>query len=213
MGKIIIDENYAGADWYFMLHPLKAILVTTADIDGNPNILAVGWCMPCSHKPWRVAIAIHPLRYSHKLIAETKEFTINVPTVELAYQTQYCGEYSGRDVNKFKEAGLTPSPGKKVKAPSIEECVAFMECKVVNLFNTGDHTTFIGEVVYAEAEEDYIKAKSDSRTVPNRYFDPGAVKTLLHLGADAYVTASSELYKPDVPPPARSWKEQQLGKN
>ncbi len=212
MGKIIVDEKQVGADWYFMLHPLKAILVTTADKNGNPNVMAVGWGMPCSHKPWRVAIAVHPLRYTHKLIAETKEFTINVPTVDLAYQTQYCGEYSGRDVNKFVKAGLTPCPGKKVKSPSIEECIAFMECKVVNLFNTGDHTTFIGEIVYAEADEEHIKTKSDSRTVPNRYFDPSKVETLLHLGADAYVTTSPKIYEPDVPPPAKSWKDQQLGK-
>jgi flavin reductase (DIM6/NTAB) family NADH-FMN oxidoreductase RutF len=208
--KILIDKKSVGANWYFMLHPVKAVLVTCSDRNGKPNVMSVGWNMPCSHKPWMVAIAVHPQRYSHKLISESKEFTVNVPTTELAYQTQFCGEYSGRDIDKFRESKLTARPGKKVKAPYIEECIAFMECKVAGQFETGDHTTFVGEIVYAEAEEDLIRIKPETRTIPDRYFDPSKCTLLYHLGADAYVTISPKLYEPSVPPPAKSWKTEQL---
>jgi len=210
MAKIVVDKKYAGANWYFLLHPTKVVLVTSADKEGNPNILAVGWSTPVSHKPWMLAIAVHPSRYSHKLIEETAEFTVNIPTTELAYQTQYCGEYSGRDVDKLKELNLTPKPGKKVRCPSIEECIAYIECKVVHQFTTGDHTMFVGEVVYAEAEENLITVNPKTRTVPDRYFDPTKCNTLLHLGGDAYITTSDKLIKPEVPPPAVSWRERQL---
>jgi len=208
--KIVVDDKYCGENWYFLLQPVKAYLVTSADRNGTPNVMAVGWNMPCSHKPWMVAIAVHPSRYSHKLIQESGEFTVNVPTLELAYHTQYCGEYSGADVNKFKEAHLTMKPGKKVSSPSIEECVAYLECKVVNSFKTGDHTTFVGQVIYAEAEEDLIVVVPDTRTVPDRYFDPGKCQILLHLGGDAYITTCPRATKPKVPKPAKSWKDLQL---
>ena len=210
MAKIVVDKKYAGANWYFILHPTKVVLVSCADKEGNPNIMAVGWSTPVSHKPWMVAITVHPRRYSHKLIEETGEFTVNIPTTELANQTQYCGEYSGRDVDKFKELNLTPKLGKKVKCPSIEECIAFLECKVANQFTTGDHTMFVGEVVYAEAEQNLIKINPETRTIPDRYFDPTKCKILLHLGGDAYITTSEKLIKPKTTAPPISWKEKQL---
>lgn len=212
MAKIVVDKKYAGANWYFLLQPIKVVLLTCADKEGKSNVMAVGWSTPCSHKPWMLAVAIHPSRYSHKLIEETEEFTVNIPTTELAYQTQYCGEYSGRDVNKFEEATLTPIPGKKVKSPYIKECIAFLECKVVDKFTIGDHTLFIGKVVYAEAEEGLIKINPETRTIPDRYFDPEKCEILLHLGGDAYVTTHTKLIKPEVPPPPVSWKEKQLAK-
>lgn len=212
MAKIVVDKKYAGANWYFLLHPTKVALVSCADKKGNPNVMAVGWSTPVSHKPWMLAIAVHPSRYSHKLIEETGEFTVNIPTRELAYQTQYCGEYSGRDVDKFKELNLTPKPGKNVGCPSIEECIAFLECKVAHTFTTGDHTTFVGQVVYAEAEQDLITINPETRTIPDRYFDPRKCDILLHLGGDAYISTSEKLIKPEVPPPPVSWKEKQLAK-
>ncbi len=206
-----MDDKYCGENWYFLLQPAKAYLVSSVDKEGKPNVMTVGWNMPCSHKPWMVAIAVHPQRYSHELIKESGEFTVNVPTTDLAFQAEYCGEYSGRDVDKFAQTGLTMVPGKRVKCPSIAECIAFMECKVVSSFETGDHTTFVGQVVYAEAEEDLVVVVPDTRTVPDRYFDPGKCEILLHLGGDAYITTCPRPTKPVVPKPAKSWKAQQLG--
>jgi flavin reductase (DIM6/NTAB) family NADH-FMN oxidoreductase RutF len=210
MGKIVVDNEYAHANWYFMLNPTKVVLVTSVSKEGRTNVMTVGWVMPCSHQPWMVAVAIHPRRYTHQLIEETKEFTVNVPSEELTYQTEYCGEYSGRFVDKFAETRLTAKPGKKVKSPWIKECVAFMECRLAGRNKAGDHTIFIGEIVYAEAEERFIKRNPKTRTIPDRYFDPKKCRTLLHLGGDAYVVSSPKLYKPEVPPPARSWKKEQL---
>jgi len=212
MVKIIVDKKYAGANWYFLLHPTKVVLVSCVDKNGKPNVLAIGWSTPVSHEPWMVAIAIHPSRYSHKLIEETGEFTVNIPSIDLVYQTQYCGEYSGKNVDKFKELNLTTIPGKKVSCPSIEECIAFLECRVINKFRTGDHTTFIGEIVHAEAEQDLITINPNTRTIPDRYFDPKKCDILLHLGGDAYISTSKKLIKPQVPPPAVSWKDKQLTK-
>lgn len=132
------------------LHP--AVLITTISKDGAPNIIAVAWVIPTSFKPPLLAISVGKTRYSHKLLAETGEFVVNIPTKGLQDKVEYCGSTSGRNVNKFEKAGLTPKPAKRVKVPIIEECVAHIECKVVNMFPTGDHTLFIGEVLAAYAD-------------------------------------------------------------
>ncbi|MCD5417209.1 flavin reductase family protein, partial [Candidatus Bipolaricaulota bacterium] len=59
----------------------------------------------------------------------------------------YCGTHSGRDVNKFKELGLTAMTARIVSPPLIDKCIVNMECKVVDQLDTGDHTIFVGEII------------------------------------------------------------------
>lgn len=70
----------------------------------------------------------------------------------------YCGTHSGREVDKFKETGLTPLPSKYVAPPLIKEGVVNMECKVMGELRTGDHTIFAGEILTAYISKEYTKA-------------------------------------------------------
>lgn len=160
--------------------PHPTALVTTVSKDGKPNIISVAWIIPTSITPPLLAVSIGKTRYSHKLIEETGEFVVNIPTEELLDKVEYCGSVSGRDENKFEKAGLTPKPAKKVKPPLIEECVANIECKVVDRLPTGDHTLFIGEVQVASVEDELFTDK----------WDVERVKLLQHIGGVAYAIPS-----------------------
>ncbi len=65
---------------------------------------------------------------------------------------------SSRNVNKFKLAGLTVVPGRRVKAPIIKETSVVLECRVVDMVKAGDHVIVIGRVMesYVNAEKDAI---------------------------------------------------------
>ncbi len=168
---------------YRLLHPRNTVLVTCAGSNGKPNIITLAWSMPVSRDPPIVAISIAPKRYSHKLIEETKEFVINIPTISILRQTFYCGKTSGRDVDKFKESGLTPAPAKKVKVPIIRECVAHLECKLLNQFEIGDHTLFVGEVIAAYANNGIF----------DKVFDVAKAKLVYHMGGNKFVTLQDEI--------------------
>ena len=101
-----------------------------------------------------VACAIGQKMYSSEIIHQTREFVINVPAQELKRQIYYCGFHSGRDVDKFKEAGLTPLPARHVNVPIIAECLAHVECRVVQSVVAGDKHLFISIVLDAYADED-----------------------------------------------------------
>jgi flavin reductase (DIM6/NTAB) family NADH-FMN oxidoreductase RutF len=122
-------------------------------------------------------------RYSHAIITKSGEFVVNIPTIDLIEQTVFCGEHSGREVDKFKETKLTPIPSLKVNAPSILECVAHLECKVVQTVRTGDHTFFVGEVVAARVNQGLFK----------RTFDPTKVQIIMHLGSRDFTTNEQRL--------------------
>jgi flavin reductase (DIM6/NTAB) family NADH-FMN oxidoreductase RutF len=59
-------------------------------------------------------------------------------------------------VNKFSEAGLTPFSSKKISASLITECFMNIECKVIDQFDTGDHTVFIAKPLAAYSDEDVL---------------------------------------------------------
>jgi flavin reductase (DIM6/NTAB) family NADH-FMN oxidoreductase RutF len=138
---------------YQALYPSRVVLVTSVDFAGKPNIITLAWTCILSMNPFMVGISVGPKRHSHKLIKESKEFVINLPTIELKEACMLCGTKSGRSVDKFKETGLTPVKSDKVSAPRIKECYAWLECKLVNSVDTGDHTLFVGEVVASGERE------------------------------------------------------------
>lgn len=148
-----------------LLYPRFMVLITCIDGSGKPNIIPVAWTMPTSFDPPMVAVGIASTRYSHKLIKETREFVINIPTKELVKQIDYLGSVSGKDVDKFKVSNLTALPAKKVKTPLIGECVAHIECELASKFDTGDHTIFVGKVVAAQASKDAFKTNYDLNNV------------------------------------------------
>lgn len=142
-----------------MLYPLPAVLVTVADKQGNPNVFTVAWTGTICSDPAMVSISVRPQRYSYHMIEETGEFVINLTTKKLVYATDYCGVKSGRDVDKFKKAKLTPVPAKEVGAPLIAESPVNIECKVKQVIKLGTHDMFMAEVVAVHADEAYMDAK------------------------------------------------------
>jgi flavin reductase (DIM6/NTAB) family NADH-FMN oxidoreductase RutF len=65
----------------------------------------------------------------------------------------YCGQVSGRHVDKWAACGLTPVAASKVRTPLIGECCVALECRVSHKLALGVHTLFIGEVLAVQVDE------------------------------------------------------------
>ena len=142
-----------------MLYPLPVVMVSMADKNGKTNIITIAWAGTVCTNPPMVSISVRPERYSYPILKETGEFVINLTTKELAFATDYCGVKSGRDVDKFKEMGLTPIPASEVKAPMIKESPVNIECKVRQILPLGSHDMFLADVVAVHADEKYMDEK------------------------------------------------------
>jgi len=108
------------------------LLLTSVGSDGQYNVMTIGWGLV--GRLWRepvFMVAVRPSRHTFKLIEETNEFTVNVPSDGMDETVAYCGEVSGRNHDKIQEQGLTLLDGKSVISPIIESCVAHYECKVI----------------------------------------------------------------------------------
>jgi len=90
------------------------------------------------------------------MIKQSGEFVINLTTADMAQVTDWCGVKSGRDHDKFKESGLTPSPATIVQCPIVSEAPISIECKVKEIKPLGSHDMFIADVVNIIADDRYI---------------------------------------------------------
>lgn len=183
--KVKVEPKLA----YRLLHPRHTVLVTCADEAGKANIITLAWSMPTSQDPPMVAMSIAPRRLSHKMIEKTGEFVINVPTMDIVKETLFCGRISGRKCDKFKEAPLTTLHAKKVRPPIIKECIAHLECKLIEKITTGDHTLFVGKVLTAYANQGVF----------GKTFNIRKVKPIYHMGGDDFATISPKVVSPPRP--------------
>jgi flavin reductase (DIM6/NTAB) family NADH-FMN oxidoreductase RutF len=141
------------------------LLLVSAKKDGKSNVMTIGWGLVGVF--WRMPVfmvAVRPSRFSHELIEDSDEFTVNVPGDGMDKVVAYCGKVSGRDNDKFAECKLSLLKGKKVRVPVIKECKVHYECQVVHklevvpglvpasvkktFYPHGDHhTVYFGKIV------------------------------------------------------------------
>lgn len=139
-----------------MLYPLPVVMVSMADRDGKQNIITIAWAGTVCTNPPMLSISVRPERFSYPILKETGEFVVNLTTRELAFATDYCGVKSGRDVDKFKELGLTAKKADMVRAPLIGESPMNIECRVKSIQPLGSHDLFLAEVAAVHADEQYM---------------------------------------------------------
>lgn len=116
---------------------------------------------------------------------------MNIPSEELAEATNFCGVFSGRAIDKFKETGLTAVPAQKLKTPLIKECLGHLECEVIGEIPVGDHSIFLGKVVAASADKDYFVMNS---------WKLDKAHILLNLTDNVYTTSEKSII---LKPPSR----------
>lgn len=151
------------AKW--LVEPGCVVLVTGGSMT-KANVMTISWQTPVNTAdPCLVLLVMGHARYTYELIRQNNELVINVPGEELLQQTHVVGTISGRRIDKFKEAGLTPAPADLVQPPWIAECAGHLECRVAETFTVGTHDLLICEVVHASVEETFF----DGAWIPEKF--------------------------------------------
>jgi len=164
------------------VYPKPAFVIGSYDKEGKPNIMTAAWAGICNSNPLSIAVSMRPATYSHANVTESKAFTVNIPSSEMAKYVDYAGRFSGRDVNKFTETGLTPIRGEFVNAPYIKEFPIVIECELTEFHDLGSHRQFIGKVIDVKADEALLNA--DDRV------DVNLLNPLIYGGGNYYETGS-----------------------
>ena len=116
---------------FTLIEPGPVVLVATND-GRQDNVMTISWTMVLDFSAM-FAIATGPWNYSYAALRDAKECVIAIPTVDMLDTAVGVGTCSGKDTDKFEKFGLTRAKAKHVRAPLIKECLANIECRVVDI--------------------------------------------------------------------------------
>jgi flavin reductase (DIM6/NTAB) family NADH-FMN oxidoreductase RutF len=124
--------------------------------DGNPNFMIADWVMQVSFSPRLILVSFENDSYSKENILINNIFNINILSknnladARKFLQPKQSSKIKGRsdekqDIVIDKLEGIEYSL-EKSGLPVLNECVAYIECTVIDTKAAGDHTLMIGKV-------------------------------------------------------------------
>lgn len=142
---------------FTLIEPGPVVLVTTQD-GKKDNIMTISWTMVMDFTPL-FAITTGQWNHSFAALQKHRECVIAIPTVDLLDTVVGIGTCSGADTDKFARFKLTPVRATLVKPPLIKECLANIECKVIDIIEK--HNIVVLEAVAAHIDSE----RKEKRTV------------------------------------------------
>ncbi len=133
---------------FTLLESGPVVFVTTNDGRKN-NVMTISWTMVVDFTPV-FAITTGPWNYSYAALRRSGECVIAVPAVDLINRVIGVGTCSGADTDKFEKFGLTPMEGRHVRAPLIRECLANIECRVIDTVRRHNIVVLEGVAAYID---------------------------------------------------------------
>ncbi|MFC1912850.1 flavin reductase family protein [Chloroflexota bacterium] len=145
MGKIAIGART-------ILYPLPAVIVG-AQVDDKPNFSTYAWCGIVNSNPPMLSVSFQHKRHTLKGVKKNGTFSVNIPSVDMVKETDYCGLVAGKDTDKVANCNFKLFYGKLTNTPLIDECPINLECSVIHILNLGSHEMVVGQIEEVHATE------------------------------------------------------------
>jgi flavin reductase (DIM6/NTAB) family NADH-FMN oxidoreductase RutF len=125
------------------------IYVLTSKMDDEINGMIASWVTQVSYDPPLIMAAVHPNRYSHDMIVNSRVFGLHI--IDRS-RKDLLKRFKGRDpADKF--SGMDWTSG-KTGVPVLKDCLAWFELEVKEQHHPGNHSLFIARVVDAGSHSD-----------------------------------------------------------
>ena len=123
--------------------PRPIAFVSTVDKAGNVNLSPFSFFNAFGSNPPLVVfsparrVRDNSSKHSLENVLEIPEATINVVNYSMVQQASLASSEYPRGVNEFVKAGFTEEPSVLIRPPRVKESPVQMECKVVDVIETG----------------------------------------------------------------------------
>lgn len=124
-------------------------VVTTCDGPKRYGITVNAFCS-VSLNPPLVLVCIDRTSIVHQILRDTRIFAVNFLRDDQA-ELSTC--FAGRSEDRIEHFCGAASHNELTGAPVLDASLAFVDCRVVNVFPGGDHDIFIGQVAALGAAE------------------------------------------------------------
>ena len=166
------------------------VTIITSAHGKQSNVMAASWSMPLDFNPPKVVVIMDRNTLTRELVNASGEFGLQIPNRAFANQTLAVGSHSGHQLDKFAAFKLTTFPSKIINVPMLSECIAWMECKVIN------DASQRFDIIIAEVVAAYAKSKvySDNRW----HFGEDPDSRTCHYVAGGQFFATGEAFQASV---------------
>jgi flavin reductase (DIM6/NTAB) family NADH-FMN oxidoreductase RutF len=123
-------------------------VITTKDKDGTPQGLTANAFMSLSLNPSLVLISVDKGAASYACFKTGNGYTVNFLGEE---QEEISKRFATKGIDKF--SGVQWHPGTN-GAAIIDGVIGYVECKITQCHDGGDHTIVVGEILAASATGD-----------------------------------------------------------
>ncbi len=131
-------------------------LVTTQNEDGTSNVAPKSCLSLMIFRPLLLAMGCNATHWTALNLRRGRECVVNVPGVELAARAWAASELP--HPRTIESAGLTPVASRQVKAPSIAECRAHLECALESEIAYGEELILLLRVLSATMDREVMDA-------------------------------------------------------
>ncbi|BBL78711.1 oxidoreductase [Rubrobacter xylanophilus] len=130
-----------------MRHLTHGVYVLGTRRGRQSNAMTASWVMQACERPPAVAVAIRQDRYTHDMVLESGTFALSILRDSQVKLAHHFSETSGEYHDKLQGVpyGLTPGG-----SPYLLDCLAYLDCRVMDTARAGDHTLLVGEVTAGE---------------------------------------------------------------
>ena len=168
--------------------PRPIAFASTVDRDGNVNLSPFSFFNCFGANP--PILIFSPARrgrdnttkHTYENLKQVQEVVINVVNYNMVQQTSLASTEYPKGVNEFVKAGFTEIPSEKVRPPRVGESPIAMECKVLQIIETGDQgaagNLVICEIILMHINEEILDGDGK--------IDPWKLDAVARLGGDYY---------------------------
>jgi flavin reductase (DIM6/NTAB) family NADH-FMN oxidoreductase RutF len=144
--------------------PYGLYVLTTEASDGRVAAATVNWVTQASFEPPLVVVGVKADSVTHAVIKETGSFALNV--LGKGQQSLAFGffKHAEREGNTISGEAFTSG---KSGAPILDSAAAFIDCRLTDTIERGDHSVFVGEVIDAGVKT-AIDGRPDGATLELR---------------------------------------------
>jgi flavin reductase (DIM6/NTAB) family NADH-FMN oxidoreductase RutF len=143
------------------IFPLPVLFVSTVSRDGIRNVAPWSCVTPILRPLEEVLLASWLKRDTLENIRQTGEFVLSVPPAGMEEAVMITARNYPPEVDEFLEAGLKPRPSTNVKAPGVEGCLAWAECRLTEMVSRERFVLIIGQVVHLEVDDRYFNDRGE----------------------------------------------------
>lgn len=123
----------------------SGVFIVTCQSKGNPQGMLATWIAQAAFEPPMVTISINKQRDLAKVVATEVELTINVLSNQnMDIFKAFAKPSSGQEQDRFTGLDVIVNP---TGGPIFAKCVAYLNCRVANVIEAGDHFVALAEVL------------------------------------------------------------------